>query len=246
MIAIAKQRKMTGPPCPRACTKKHTKKNRPSNASNWNGWSPKMPFITIKTCPTTSTSPATAIAFDSGIGPAPKIRNCTARTGPKKGITSPIARLKVKPTATASATRNPMRRWRDRTASAAAASGGISQDRDQANEYRTQRVRDRIVAGVDDDIHLRTEPHAAPRRRPLDNQSHRETLRVAHPPCRVFYRGQAGIGINAVLRNAPAYALDMSFEDRAGQRVRRLIRPDRMETCIRGYSPYSPPKPRPY
>ena len=93
MIAITKQRKMTGPPCPRACTKKHTKKNRPSSASSWTGWSPKMPLRTMKACPTTSTSPTNAIAFDSGKGPAPKIRNCTARSGPKKGMT--VARCEV-------------------------------------------------------------------------------------------------------------------------------------------------------
>ena len=102
---------------------------------------------------------------------------------------------------------------------------------------RTQSVRDWIVAGVDDDIHLRTDPHAAPRRRLLDDQTHRETLRVAHPAGGVFDRWQAGIGINAILGDAPAYALDASFEDRARQRVRILIRPDRTETCIRGYSP---------
>src|SRR5580704_1433182 len=114
VIAIAKQRKITGPPCPRACTKKHTKKNRPSSASSWIGWLPKMPLITMKACPTTSTSPTNATAFDNGKGPAPRIRNCTARTGPKKGMTSPVARINVNPAATASATRSPMRRWRDR------------------------------------------------------------------------------------------------------------------------------------
>ena len=101
----------------------------------------------------------------------------------------------------------------------------------------TQGVRDRIVAGVDDDIHLRTDPYAAPRRRLLDDQTHRETLRVAHPARGVFDRWQAGIGINAILGDAPAYALDVSFEDRARQRVRIPIRPGRTETCIRGYSP---------
>ena len=60
------QRKITGPPFPRACTKKHTKKNRPSSASNWTGWFPKMPLRTMKACPTTSTSPTNATAFDSG------------------------------------------------------------------------------------------------------------------------------------------------------------------------------------
>ena len=84
---------------------------------------------------------------------------------------------------------------------------------------RPRGVRDRIVAGVDDDIHLRTEPHAAPRRRLLDDQTHRETLRVPYPARGVLDRWQAGIGINAILRDAPAYALDVSFEDRAWQRV---------------------------
>src|SRR5580692_4262325 len=105
----------------------------------------------MKACPTTSTSPTNATAFDSGKGPAPNIRNCTARTGPKKGMTAPVARLNVNPTATASATRSPMRRWRDRATAAAETSAGISQDRDEANPYGTQDVRDWIVAGVDDD-----------------------------------------------------------------------------------------------
>src|SRR6202048_3131901 len=219
VIAIAKQRKITGPPCPRACTKKHTKLNRPRSASSWSGWSPKMPLRTMKACPTTSTSPTNATAFDSGKGPAPKIRNCTARTGPKKGMTSPAARFNVNPAATASATRSPMRRWRDRATAAAETSAGIGQGGDEANKYRTQSVRDWIVAGVDDDIHLRTDPHAAPRRRVVDDQTHRETLRVAHPARGIFDRWQAGIGINAILGDAPAYALDMGFEDRAWQRV---------------------------
>src|SRR6267142_1239873 len=96
----------------------------------------------MKACPTTSTSPTNATAFDSGKGPAPKIRNCTARTGPKKGMTSPVARFNVNPAATASATRSPMRRWCDSTASAAEASAGIGQDGDEANKYRTEGVRD--------------------------------------------------------------------------------------------------------
>src|SRR5712671_156670 len=178
-----------------------------------------MPLITMKACPTTSTSPTNATAFDSGKGPAPRIRNCTARTGPKKGITAPVARFQVNPAATASATRSPMRRWRDSATAAAETSAGISQDGDEANKYRTQSVRDWIVAGVDDDIHLRTEPHAAPRRRLVDDQTHRETLRVAHPARGVFDRWQAGIGINAILGDAPAYAFDVGFEDRAWQRV---------------------------
>src|SRR4029077_13369284 len=73
--------------------------------------------------------------------------------------------------------------------------------------------------GVDDDIHLRTEPYAALQRRLVDDQTHRETLRVAHPARGVFDRWQAGIGINAILADAPAYALDVGFEDRARQRV---------------------------
>src|SRR5271163_4891651 len=219
VIAITKQRKMTGPPCPRACTKKQTKLNRPSSASSWIGWLPKMPLRTMKACPTTSTSPTNAIAFDSGKGPAPKIRNCTARSGPKKGMTAPVARFQENPAATASATRSPMRRWRDRTASAAEASAGIGQDGDEANKYPTQGVRDWIVAGIDDDVHLRTESHAVPRRRLLDDQTHGETLRVAHPARGVFDRRQAGIGINAILGDAPAYALDVRFKDRAWQRV---------------------------
>src|SRR5271166_5813722 len=124
-----------------------------------------MPLRTMKACPTTNTSPAIPIAFDRGKGPPPKTRNCTARSGPKKGMTSPVARFKVRPAATASATRSPMRRWRDTEE----ASAGIGQDRDEANEDPTQGIRDRIVAGVDDDVHLRTEPHAAARRRLLDD-----------------------------------------------------------------------------
>src|SRR6267143_2186370 len=198
---------------------KHTKLNRPSSASSWIGWLPKMPLRTMKACPTTSTSPTNATAFDSGKGPAPRIRNCTARTGPKKGMTSPVARFQVNPAATASATRSPMRRWRDSATAAAETSAGISQDGDEANKYRTQGVRDWMTAGVDDDIHLRTEPHAAPRRRLVDDQTHRETLRVAHPARGVFDRWQAGIGINAILGDTPAYALDVGLEDRARQRV---------------------------
>src|ERR1700751_3402536 len=219
VIAITRQRKITGPPLPRSRRKQHTKKNRPSSASSWIGLSPKMPLRTMKACPTTSTSPTNATALDSGKGPAPKIRNCTARTGPKKGMTSPVARFNVNPAATASATRSPMRRWRDRTAAAAETSAGIGQDGDEANKYRPQSVRDWIVAGVDDDIHLRTEPHAAPWRRLVDDQTHRETLRVAHPARGVFDRRQAGIGIDAILGDAPAYALDMGFEDCTWQRV---------------------------
>src|ERR1700738_391520 len=113
-----------------------------------------MPVRIMKACRTTSTSATNATAFDSGKGPTPKIRNCTARTGPKKGMTSPVARFNVNPAATASATRSPMRRWRDRTASAAEASAGIGQDGDDANKYCTEGVRDRIVASVDDDIYL--------------------------------------------------------------------------------------------
>src|SRR5277367_4016151 len=113
-------------------------------------------------------SSTNAIAFDSGKGPAPKIRNCTARSGPKKGMTAPVARFQANPAATASATRSPMPRWRDKTASAAEASAGIGQDGDEANKYPTQGVRDRIVAGIDDDVHLRTESHAVPRQRLLD------------------------------------------------------------------------------
>src|SRR5258707_5261872 len=177
-----------------------------------------MPLKTKKACPTTSTSPTNPTAFDGGIGSASKIRNCTARSGSKKGMTSPVARLKASPAATASATRSAMRRWRDRTASAAEASGGIGQDGDDANKYGTQGVRDRMTAGVDDDVHLRTKPHAAPRRL-VDDQTHRETLRVAHPAAVVFDRRQAGIGINAVLGDAPAYAVDVGLEDRAWQRV---------------------------
>src|SRR5512133_1523058 len=153
--------------------KKHTKKNRPSSASSWTGWLPKMPLRTMKACPTTSTSPTNATAFDSGKGPALKIRNCTARTGPKNGMTSPVARFNVNPAATASATRSPMRRWRDRATAAAERAAGISQDRDDANPYGAQSVRDWIVAGVDNDIHLRAETHAAPRRRLVDDQAHR-------------------------------------------------------------------------
>src|SRR6202040_3282647 len=133
--------------------------------------------------------------------------------------TSPVARFNVNPTATASATRSPMRRWRDRATEAAETSAGIGQDGDDANKYRTQSVRDWIVAGVDDDIHLRTEPDAAPRRRLVDDQTHRETLRVAHPARGVFDRRQDGIGINATLGDAPAYAFDVGLEDRAWQRV---------------------------
>src|SRR6202048_3580399 len=225
VIAIAKQRKITGPPCPRACTKKHTKLNRPRSASSWSGWSPKMPLRTMKACPTTSTSPTNATAFDSGKGPAPEIRNCTARTGPKKGMTSPVARFQVNPAATASATRSPMRRWRGRATAAAETSAGIGQGGDEANKYRTQSVRDWIVASVDDDIHLRTEPHAAPRRRLVDDQTHRKTLRIAHPARGVFDRWQAGIGINAILGDAPAYALDVGLEDRARQRVEHQFGP---------------------
>src|SRR6202030_1143039 len=140
-----------------------------------------MPLRRMKACPTTSTSPTNAIAFDSGKGPAPRIRNCTARTGPKKGMTSPLARFNVKPAPTASATRSPMRRWRDRATAAAETAAGISQDGDETNKSRTQSVRDWIVASVDDNIDLRTEPHAAPRRRLVHDQTHRETLRVAHP-----------------------------------------------------------------
>src|SRR6266478_8609782 len=185
-----------------------------------------MPLRTMKACPTTSTSPTNATAFDSGKGPAPKIRNCTASTGPKKGMTSPVARFNVNPAATASATRSPMRRWRDRTASAAPeASAGIGQDGDDANPHGTQSVRDWIVAGVDDDIHLRTDPHAAPWRRLVDDQTHRETLRVAHPARGVFDRWQAGIGINAILGDAPADALDVGLEDRARQRVEHQFGP---------------------
>src|SRR6266850_7828293 len=110
-----------------------------------------MPLRTIKACPTTSTSPTNPTAFDSGMGPASKIRNCTARSGPKKGMTSPVARLKASPAATASATRSPMRRWHDRTTSAVEASAGIGQDGDEANKYRTQGVRDWMTVGVDDD-----------------------------------------------------------------------------------------------
>src|SRR6201997_3136086 len=225
VIAITKQRKITGPPCPCACTKKHTKKNRPSSASSWTGWLPKMPLRTTKACPTTSTSPTNATAFDSGKGPAPRIRNCTARTGPKKGMTSPEARFNVNPAATASATRSPMRRWRDRATAAAEASAGIGQDGDDANPYGTQDVRDWIVAGVDDDIHLRTDPYAAPRRCLVDDQTHRETLRVAHPARGVFDRWQAGIRINAILGDAPTYALDVGFEDCAWQRVEHQFGP---------------------
>src|SRR5947209_18944779 len=111
-----------------------------------------MPLRTMQACPTTSTSPTNATAFDSGKGPAPKIRNCTASTGPKKGMTSPVARFNVNPAATARATRSPMRRWRDRANAAAEASAGISQDGAEANKHRTQCVRDWIVADVDDDI----------------------------------------------------------------------------------------------
>src|SRR5260370_19400124 len=118
-----------------------------------------------------------------------------------------------------------MRRWRERATAAAEASAGISQDGDEANKYRTQCVRDWIVAGVDDDIHLRTEPHASPRRRLVDDQTHRETLRVAHPARGVFDRWQAGIGINAILGDAPAYALDVGLEDRARQRVEHQFGP---------------------
>src|SRR5580704_10856299 len=176
-----------------------------------------MPLRRMKACPTTSTSPTNATAFDSGKGPAPRIRNCTARTGPKKGMTSPVARFNVNPAATASATRSPMRRWRDRATAEAETSAGISQDGDEANKYRTQCVRDWIVAGVDDDIHLRTDPYAAPWRRLVDDQTHRETLRVAHPACGVFDRWQAGIRINAILGDAPANALDVGFKDCAWQ-----------------------------
>ena len=83
-----------------------------------------------------------------------------------------------------------MRRWRDKTASATEVSAGIGQDGDEANKYRTQGVRDWMTVGVDDDIHLRTEPYAAPRRRLVDDQTHRETLRVAHPARGVFDRWQ--------------------------------------------------------
>src|SRR5271165_5458285 len=178
-----------------------------------------MPLRTMKACPTTNTSPAIPIAFDRGKGPPPKTRNCTARSGPKKGMASPIARLKVRPAATASATRSPMRRWRDRTTAAVETSADIGQDGDEANKYRTQGVGDRIAAGIDDDIHLRTDPHAAPWRRLLDDQTHREALRVAHPARGVFDGWQAGIGINVILGDTPADALDVSSEDRAGQRV---------------------------
>src|SRR4051794_11969887 len=112
-----------------------------------------MPFRRMKAGPTTSTSPENATAFASGKGPAPKIRNCTARSGPKKGMTSLVARLKVSPAATASATRSPVRRWRDRATAAAETSADISQDGDKANKYRTQSVREWIVAGIDNHIH---------------------------------------------------------------------------------------------
>src|SRR5690348_3130552 len=134
-------------------------------------------------------------------------------------MTSPVARFNVNPAATASATRSPMRRWPDRATAAAETSAGIGQDGDEANKYRTQSVRDWIVAGVDDDIHLRTDAHAAPRRRVVDDQTHRETLRVAHPARGVFDRWEAGIGIDAIMGDAPADALDVGFEDCAWQRV---------------------------
>src|SRR4029077_2497110 len=161
-----------------------------------------------------------ATAFDSGKGPPPEIRNGTARTGPKNVMTVPVATFNVNPTEIASATRSPMRSWRDRTVPVAAgASAGIGQDRDDANPDGTQDIRDRIAAAVNDDIHLRAEPHGPPRRRLVDDQTHRETLRVSAPAAVVFDRGQASRGVNAVLGDAPAYAHDMGFEDRAGQRV---------------------------
>src|SRR4051812_7758450 len=174
----------------------------------------------MKPCPTTSTSPTNATAFDSGNGPAPRIRNCTARTGPKNGIMAQVATFQVNPVATARATRSPMRRWRDRTASAVPrASADIGEDGDDANPRGAQGIGDWIGAGVDNDIHLRTEPHAAPGRHFVDDQTHRETLRVAHPARGVLNGRQAGIGIDALLGDAPAYVLDVRFENRAWQRV---------------------------
>src|ERR1700730_10771336 len=185
-----------------------------------------MPLRKMKACPTAITSPTNATAFDSGKGPAPEIRKGTARTGPKNGMTAPVATFDVNPTELGGATRSPMRRWRDRTAAAAAeASAGIGQDREDANPYGTQDVRDRIVAAVDDDIHLRAEPYHPPRRRLVADQPHRKSAGVAPPAVVVFYCWQTGRGINAVLGDAPADALDMGLEDRAGQRVEYQFSP---------------------
>src|SRR5215468_10036465 len=158
-----------------------------------------------------TTTSASACPGRGGRGMPTRI--CAASTAVSPGSGSPAIVPQTNARVAARASRSAAR--------CRAISGDIGQYRDHPDPEPGERIKDRVLAGVEDDAGAGIVPNAMwwPASR-LERQLHREALRRCEPSAGVLVRlRQAGCRIQITLADAPADALHPRLQNTAGQHI---------------------------
>src|SRR4051794_25533085 len=166
------------------------KKSSPSAAVRGSKRSAKI-MATEKAAPPVAAITTTSVtAWRSRGGRGMPTRICAASTAVSPGSGSPAIVPQISASVAAKASRS--------TARCRANSEDIGQDRDQPDPEPGKRIRDRVLAGVEDDAGARIVAYAT--RRPVSGfelQLHREALRRCEPSAAALARlRQAGRGVH--------------------------------------------------
>src|SRR5690348_8506914 len=208
-----------GRPAARSRIAKPRKNNSPSAAIRISKRSAKA-TATPKAAPPVAAITATSTAAWTGRGgPGMPTRICAASTAVSPSNGSPALVPQTNARVVASARR--------RTARCRVPSGDIGHHRDKPDPKPGQRVRNRIVARVEDDAGARIVAHALGRSAGgLERQLHREALRRREPTAAALasFR-KAGRRIHIALAHTPAHALHPRWQHAAGQYLEHYFGP---------------------
>src|SRR5215204_1545645 len=208
-----------GRPAARSRIAKPRKNSSPSAAVRTSNRSAKAAATAKAAPPVPAITATSATAWPGRGGRGMPTRICAASTAVSPGSGSPAIVPQTSASVAAKASRS--------TARCRAISRDIGQRRDHADPQPGKRIRDRVLAGVEDDAGARIVAHPAwwPVSG-LERQLHRKALCRREPSAAALaHLRQASRGIDVALGDAPANALHPRGQHAAGQHVEHHLGP---------------------